>query len=910
MGGRPGKSPGIHRDGPHAGRLRRHASRRRSPSPAAALLQRLLPSRDGLDDLDGAFAAAWWDGERACSRSSAIRSASARSTTPSTRGVFYFASELKQLLAIPGLPVELDPVAIHKYLTFSFVPGEDVPVRGVKRLLPGRVARLGDRQAHDHAVLHASRSDRPALADREAAVQLDPRRCAARPSRSRLNGEHEVGAVSLRRARFVRRSRSGSSKPASTSAPSASTSAATASRRIRRKTVAEQLGIPLDLRQGRRRRPRADPHRSRLEARPAVRRSGHRAAVPARRAARERAYGGLQRRGRRSTLRRLDEQADDRRRALRRPLRRGQPRGDLPELVPPLLRPRGQLYTPEFRAQVGPPGPAPRAPAAVPRRRAGRDVPQPHAPRRHLAQGLAEHPAARPSEWPMPGASTCACRSSTARWPRRRSRLPPQMKLHGACEKYVLKLALQKHLPREIVWRRKFGMSVPITDWALGPLAGAMRRPARPSVARAARAVPRRIRRAPAAGRNEPERDPPAARRRAAVDARDARGVAARLHRRPRANGREARDEVHPLRPRQQVQGPRRTGRCPKCQGKFAFEPQDGDPVTDCAFQNAIEARVGRRHGALGRRASLLRGLPPQARRELVARIVASSSLVLIVSDWSRSVVAGPKAASSAFCRDLLVVGVRAVGRSEPMRGARRPVDLAAVQPPVGALARGPRHADGLIVRRKPAAGAAPRPRSRHRRLLVRPRGDLRSRARPSTCCSRTTSTSRTTAPCSRSTAIRRAVRDRARRCSSAIRDCRCSCCTTRPSRAASSRTGSPRDRSGSAAAVRVIDVGLRPRACRGRFTASGCRAPPERSRTRRRHLAPRSASGSPRYALELAAIRPEQVIKRLFRAMNRDGSDSGDGDDGGACVTWACRRRSVRRPTAAAERRRRRCFG
>jgi asparagine synthase (glutamine-hydrolysing) len=50
--------------------------------------------------------------------------------------------------------------------------------------------------------------------------------------------------------------------------------------------------------------------------------------------------------------------------------------------------------------------------------------------------------------------------------------LPPQLKLHGAAEKYILKLVLQKHLPREIVWRRKFGMSVPITDWALGPLAG------------------------------------------------------------------------------------------------------------------------------------------------------------------------------------------------------------------------------------------------------------------------------------------------------------------------------------------------------------------------------------------------------------------------------------------------------
>ena len=48
------------------------------------------------------------------------------------------------------------------------------------------------------------------------------------------------------------------------------------------------------------------------------------------------------------------------------------------------------------------------------------------------------------------------------------------MKLHGACEKYVLKLMLEKKLPHDIVWRRKFGMSVPITEWVLGPLAPTM----------------------------------------------------------------------------------------------------------------------------------------------------------------------------------------------------------------------------------------------------------------------------------------------------------------------------------------------------------------------------------------------------------------------------------------------------
>lgn len=36
--------------------------------------------------------------------------------------------------------VEVNPAALHKYLTFSFVPGEDVPIRGIRRLLPGHVA--------------------------------------------------------------------------------------------------------------------------------------------------------------------------------------------------------------------------------------------------------------------------------------------------------------------------------------------------------------------------------------------------------------------------------------------------------------------------------------------------------------------------------------------------------------------------------------------------------------------------------------------------------------------------------------------------------------------------------------------------------------------------------------------------
>jgi asparagine synthase (glutamine-hydrolysing) len=109
--------------------------------------------------------------------------------------------------------------------------------------------------------------------------------------------------------------------------------------------------------------------------------------------------------------------------------------------------------------------------------------------------------------------------------------LPPQLKLHGATEKYVLKLVLQRQLPREIVWRRKFGMSVPITDWVLGPLADRMEDLLGPR-SLAARGFFRdeyvgRLRQGP----RRAQRDAPPPHRREVVGARHARSVAADLHR-------------------------------------------------------------------------------------------------------------------------------------------------------------------------------------------------------------------------------------------------------------------------------------------------------------------------------------------------------------------------------------------
>jgi asparagine synthase (glutamine-hydrolysing) len=48
--------------------------------------------------------------------------------------------------------------------------------------------------------------------------------------------------------------------------------------------------------------------------------------------------------------------------------------------------------------------------------------------------------------------------------------LPPEFKLHGSEGKYVLKKALEPHLPSEVLYRPKMGFAVPLAAWLRGPL--------------------------------------------------------------------------------------------------------------------------------------------------------------------------------------------------------------------------------------------------------------------------------------------------------------------------------------------------------------------------------------------------------------------------------------------------------
>ncbi len=51
------------------------------------------------------------------------------------------------------------------------------------------------------------------------------------------------------------------------------------------------------------------------------------------------------------------------------------------------------------------------------------------------------------------------------------ARMPPGLKLHGFKRKYVLKRALEKLLPHDVVWRKKAGFGAPIRSWLRGAAA-------------------------------------------------------------------------------------------------------------------------------------------------------------------------------------------------------------------------------------------------------------------------------------------------------------------------------------------------------------------------------------------------------------------------------------------------------
>jgi asparagine synthase (glutamine-hydrolysing) len=468
--GRAGKTDGVLRE---PGGLAAVAGAFSPPvtSPAGELAS-LLVDEARLAVLDGNFGGVRWDAGTGCL--SLIRDPFGVRSLYYTEhaGVFYFASELKQLLAVPGLPVEADPLALHKYLTFSFVPGEDVPVRGIKRLLPGRIAEWRDGKLSARSYFTLREEIDPALADQRVAVGL-VRTLAKEAVAKRLNGEREVGlflsggldssgvGVWLKKAGANVRAFSLDFGPSS-------------HERDQAVTVAKTLGIPLELvKVGAQ---DLVPHLMELVWKLDLP-FGDAVTAPQFFLARAARQAGL------SSV--FNGEGGDQlfggwtsKPMVAAELYAGLYGEDTREQLYLQSYHRfygleDQLYTPQFEELIGPAG-------------TRRAVLAPYL-NSHLATTFLNR--VRLADISLKGSQnilprmdrTAQCWGLDVRTPlfdralaEASFRLPPQMKLHGACEKYVLKLALQRHLPEDIVWRRKYGMGVPITDWTTGALAGWM----------------------------------------------------------------------------------------------------------------------------------------------------------------------------------------------------------------------------------------------------------------------------------------------------------------------------------------------------------------------------------------------------------------------------------------------------
>ena len=466
---RPGKSPGVHRSARHvavcAGTLAPPVA-----SPAAHLVDRLGNGTQRTADLDGAFAAAVWDvGQR---RLTLVRDPFGVRSLYFVQhaGALFFATELKQLLAIPNLPIEPDLIALHKYLTFSFVPGDAVPVKGVQRLLPGHFATVSASGVTVQSYFALQEQIDPTLEAQDDAVR-EVRRAFDDAVAKRLNGETEVGlylsggidssgvAVWLKR-HDVRVH---------------AFSLDFGERSVEREqavAVARHLAIPLDS-------VKADgaaigsaltdivwkldlPFGDAVTGPQYLLGSAARAtglsavfngeggdqlfggwtSKPMVAAA---IYGGL-----------YDDSDESREQQYLHSYHRFYGLEDL-------------LYSPQLKQAVGAPGV---------RRAHLRPYLDGNAAHSFLGRVRLADISLKGSQNILPRAERMAnAWGLDVRVPlfdRKLAelafRLPPQHKLRGASEKHVLKLSLQNALPADIVWRRKYGMSVPSTDWLLGPL--------------------------------------------------------------------------------------------------------------------------------------------------------------------------------------------------------------------------------------------------------------------------------------------------------------------------------------------------------------------------------------------------------------------------------------------------------
>ena len=96
----------------------------------------------GVQLLNGMFSFALWDRQRRRALIVRDRLGIKPLYYGVVRGVLVFGSEIKALLAFPGMDGEIDIEGLDSYLALRYLPGEQTIFSGIRKLLPGHLLRL------------------------------------------------------------------------------------------------------------------------------------------------------------------------------------------------------------------------------------------------------------------------------------------------------------------------------------------------------------------------------------------------------------------------------------------------------------------------------------------------------------------------------------------------------------------------------------------------------------------------------------------------------------------------------------------------------------------------------------------------------------------------------------------------
>ncbi|WP_320046802.1 asparagine synthase (glutamine-hydrolyzing) [uncultured Ilyobacter sp.] len=156
-----------------------------------------------FEHLDGMFAIAIWDAPRRRLLLARDRFGKKPLNYAIVENRLFFASEVKAILALPGVPRELDAQSLHRYLLFQYVPAPHSIYRGFRKLLPGTYETFDlkpDAAGYEHAAKRYWQVPHPAAVtgndaprdEREAIEQLDE--TLTRAVKKRLVSDVPLGA--------------------------------------------------------------------------------------------------------------------------------------------------------------------------------------------------------------------------------------------------------------------------------------------------------------------------------------------------------------------------------------------------------------------------------------------------------------------------------------------------------------------------------------------------------------------------------------------------------------------------------------------------------------------------------------------------------------------------------------------